>query len=106
MMITRRVRYDTRSHVRKEDSLSLRREESLKTITDGLSWLAMVCKNRGLLHLFDSHTISHELFCRLLNEVHGLSLVLTDRIKANFPAIDLGDKANKRCFQITTEKEG
>jgi hypothetical protein len=66
----------------------------------------MECKLRGLLHLFDSNTISHELFCRLLNEVYDLSLVQTDRIKANFPAIDLGDEVNKRCFQITTEKDG
>jgi hypothetical protein len=82
------------------------REEALKTIMDGLSWLAMECKLRGPLHLFDSNTISHELFCRLLNEVYDIALVQTDRIKANFPAIDLGDEVNKRCFQITTEKDG
>lgn len=86
--------------------MALVREEALKKITDGLSWLAMECKLRGLLHLFDSNTISHELFCRLLNEVYDLALVQTDRIKANFPAIDLGDEVNKRCFQITTEKDG
>lgn len=85
--------------------MALIREEALKTITDGLSWLAMECKLRGLLHLFDTNTIAHEVFCRLLNEVYDLALVQTDRIKANFPAIDLGDDVNKRCFQITTEKD-
>jgi hypothetical protein len=86
--------------------MALRREEALKTIIDGLSLLATECKLRGLLHLFDSHTISHELFCRLLNEIFDIELVQTDRIKVNFPAIDLGDAKNKRCFQITTEKDG
>src|SRR5262249_49136315 len=40
------------------------------------------------------------------NEVFDLALVPTDRIQANYPAIDLGDEVKKRRFQITTEKDG
>ncbi|MDA8746290.1 SMEK domain-containing protein, partial [Rubripirellula amarantea] len=49
---------------------------------------------------------SHELFCRMLNELYDLHLVQTDRIQQNFPAIDLGDEDSKQAFQITTEKAG
>ena len=61
----------------------------------------MQCELRGLIHLFDTHTISHDFFCRLLNEIYDLKLVVMDRLQANFPAIDLGDETNKRSFQIT-----
>lgn len=84
----------------------LEREQLLKHIVDRLSWLATVCELRGFLHLFDANTISHELFCRMLNELYGLHLVQTDRIQQNFPAIDLGDEDSKQAFQVTTEKAG
>src|SRR4051794_13459249 len=81
----------------------LRREEALKIVVDGLSWLAMVCERRGQLHLFDGNTISHEFFRRLLNEIYGLRLAVMDRIHANFPAIDLGDEVTRRAFQVTSD---
>ena len=56
------------------------------------------------IRLLDGNTISHELFCRLLSEIYDLNLVVLDRIQANFPAIDLGDEANKRSFQVTADK--
>ncbi len=84
----------------------LERETLLKLIIARISWLATECELRGFLHLFDTNTISHELFCRLLNELYGLQLIQTDRIQQNFPAIDLGDERSKEAFQITTEKDG
>ena len=84
----------------------LEREALLKLIIARISWLATECELRGFLHLFDANTISHELFCRLLNELYGLHLIQTDKIQQNFPAIDLGDERNKEAFQITTEKDG
>lgn len=83
-----------------------KREDALKSITDGLAWIAASCETRGLLHLFDSNTLAHHFFCRLLNELYGLKLEVMDRIVANFPAIDLGDAENRRAYQITTEKSG
>lgn len=84
----------------------LEREKLLKIIVSRLSWLATECELRGFLHLFDANTISHLLFCRLLNEIYGLQLIQTDQIQQNFPAIDLGDEGNKQAFQITSEKDG
>lgn len=84
----------------------LKRQDALNAITEGISWLTSQCKLRGAIHLFDAHTIAHEFYCRLLNEMYDLNLVVTDRIHQNFPAIDLGDVVKKRSFQITAEKKG
>jgi hypothetical protein len=84
--------------------MALKREDALKLVTERIAWLATLCEVRGAIHLFDGNTISHEFFCRLLNEIFGLKLVVLDRIQANFPAIDLGDETNKRSFQITADK--
>lgn len=81
----------------------LTREAALKTVVDGISWLDSQARLRGTIHLFDSHTIVQEVFRQLLNEMHDLQLVVTDNIRHNFPAIDLGDETRKRAFQITAE---
>ncbi len=84
--------------------MAMKRGDALNTITEGIAWVATLCDMRGAIHLFDANTISHEFYCRLLNEIHDLKLLVMDRIQANFPAVDLGDKINKRAFQITAEK--
>ena len=84
--------------------MTLNRENSIRIISDGIAWLATLCELRGAIHLFDSHTISHEFYCRLLNEIYDLNLKVLDRIEANYPAIDLGDQINKKSFQISAEK--
>ncbi len=82
----------------------LTREHALTVITERITWLATLCDVRGAIHLLDGNTISHEFFCRLMNEIYDLKLVVLDRIQSNFPAIDLGDETNKRSFQITADK--
>jgi hypothetical protein len=84
--------------------MALKREDALKTITERISLLATLCELRGVIHLLDGNTISHEFFCRLLNEIFDLKLLVLDRTQANFWAIDLGDETNKRSFQITADK--
>lgn len=86
--------------------MALKRETSLRIVTEGIAWLATLCDVRGAIHLFDSHTIAHEFYCRLFNEIYDLKLEVMDRIQSNFPAIDLGDQINKRSFQVTAEKNG
>ena len=86
--------------------MPLKREDPIKTITEGISWLATQCKLRSALHLFDANTIAHEFYCHLLDEIFDLELEVMDRIQANFPAIDLGDAVRKRVFQITADKSG
>jgi len=86
--------------------VALKRQDAINAITEGISWLVSQCKLRGTIHLFDANTVAHAFYCRLLNEVYDLDLVVMDRIQANFPAIDLGDEVNKRSFQVTAEKKG
>lgn len=83
-----------------------KREDALKSITDGLAWIAKSCELRGLLRLFDNNVLSHHFFCRLLNGLYGLKLEVMDRIQGNHPAIDLGDAEQRVAYQITTEKAG
>jgi hypothetical protein len=83
----------------------LTRESSLKVIIDGLAWLDAKCELGGILHLLDVNVISHHFFSRFLSKVYDINLVVTDRIQPNFPAIDLADEANKRSFQVTSEKK-
>jgi hypothetical protein len=86
--------------------MALKREDALKTITDGLAWVVAQCRLSGFVHLLDSHIVSHEFFSRVLNEIYDLQLVVLDREAMNFPGVDLGDEVNGRCFQITSDKRG
>lgn len=83
--------------------MMLNREESLTHIVDGIAWLASQAKLRGTIHLFDSHIVVQDFFGHLFNELYDLQLVVTDNIRQNFPAIDLGDETKKRSFQVTAE---
>ena len=64
------------------------------------------CELQGLLKLFNNHVQAQHFFCRLLNAIYRLQLQKMDQIQANYPAIDLGDSANRIAYQITTEKDG
>jgi hypothetical protein len=86
--------------------MALLRGDLLRTITDGLGWVKNTCELQGVLKLFDSHVVSQHFFCRLLNCVYRLRLEKMDQIQANYPAIDLGDSANRIAYQITTERGG
>ncbi|HEY4259011.1 MAG TPA: SMEK domain-containing protein [Schlesneria sp.] len=81
----------------------LSRENAIKTITAGISWIATEVQLRGAIHLFDANIILEQVFRCLLNEMYDLDLVVTENIQPNFPAIDLGDEINKRAFQVTAE---
>ena len=79
----------------------LKREAALEIVSGGLSWLQYDCKNRGLMRLFDGHTVAHEFYRRFLNIIFDLRLDVLDLLRPNHPSIDLGDTDNKRSFQIT-----
>jgi tetratricopeptide (TPR) repeat protein len=91
---------------RQEVDMVFKREDVLKSMADGLAWLAASCKLRGSLHLFDNNVLSHHFFCQLLNGMYGFKLEVMDRIQSNYPAVDLGDTENRIAYQVTTEKSG
>lgn len=51
----------------------------------------------------DINKICENFFGGLINIINDLKLINMNRIKVNFPAIDLGDKDNKISYQITSE---
>jgi hypothetical protein len=81
-----------------------KRTEALTAIADALGAIKSSCEHRGLLHLFDNHTVAQHFFCRLLNAAYDLDLVELDNLEENFPAVDLGDMKKRIAYQITTQK--
>jgi hypothetical protein len=82
----------------------IQHSDSLAAIADGLALIKSSCEQRGLLKLFDNHVVAQHFFCRFLNAAFGLQLVQMDEIRANYPAIDLGDLTNRVAYQVTTER--
>jgi hypothetical protein len=81
-----------------------KRGDALKTITQGLAWIKTTCELQGQMKLFDDHLQAQPFFRRVLNVAYGLQLEVMDRIRPNYPAIDLGDRTNRVAFQVTTER--
>lgn len=80
------------------------RDEMIRTITDGLKWLVFKLDGRSVARLYDLHVVSEDSVKDLLNCLRCLNLENLNKGGVNFPAIDLGDKAQRLSFQITTEK--
>lgn len=83
-----------------------KREGALKAIEWGLSFIEVSVRNRGSINLYDDRKLAEHFFKCLLDEMYGTNLLVMDAIQANFPAIDLGDEGAKRCFQISSTKDG
>jgi tetratricopeptide (TPR) repeat protein len=83
-----------------------KRGDALKMVTQGLAWIKTTCEYQGQLKLLDDHVLAQHFFLRVLNVAYGLRLEAMDRIRPNYPAIDLGDRTNKVAFQVTTEQSG
>jgi tetratricopeptide (TPR) repeat protein len=81
-----------------------KRGDALKMITQGLAWIKTTCDLQGQLKLFDDHLLAQPFFGRVLNVAYDLQLEVMDRIRQNYPAIDLGDRTNRVAFQVTTER--
>ena len=81
-----------------------RHEQALKTIVEALARIDSTCKLRGRAGLLDLHRSLQRFFCQFLSAAYDLNLIELDDIQSNFPAIDLGDREGRRCFQITTSK--
>ncbi|WP_394884248.1 SMEK domain-containing protein [Clostridium butyricum] len=49
--------------------------------------------------------LSEDFFCGLLNIIEELDLINVNNLKMNFPAIDLGDREKRICYQVTSTNE-
>ena len=63
-------------------------------------------KKQNQSHFFDINTTCEYVFCEVLNLVYEIKLIdLNTTLKTNFPAIDLGDKKLRICYQITAQND-
>lgn len=80
----------------------LRSSELLEEIIEYFSILIKYIELNNDIGNFDFNRKSEDFFCGLLNLVYKLNLENLNKLKMNFPAIDLGDKEKRICFQVTT----
>tara|TARA_R110002167_G_scaffold366411_1_gene596179 strand:- start:28679 stop:29767 length:1089 start_codon:yes stop_codon:yes gene_type:complete len=81
-----------------------KREKEIKTITTEFSVWEVKLQNLSSMNLFDAHNLSESSICELLNIIFEYKLRNLNELKMNFPAIDLGDKSNSLCIQVTSTK--
>lgn len=77
--------------------------ERFKAVLAALSVLRYVLKSSGKSGTTDAYKHSERFFQTVLNVAYGLNLENLNRLQPNYPAIDLGDKASRICFQVTGE---
>lgn len=70
-----------------------------------LSVLRYIFKSRSKRGRYDLNKQAENFFRDILNLIEDLDLVNLNETLSNAPAIDLGDKGNGICIQITAEKE-
>lgn len=77
--------------------------QKFKTILTGLSILRYILKSSGATGTTDAYKYSERFFETILNYAFNLKLKNMNEMAHNYPAIDLGDKINRVCFQVTGE---
>lgn len=79
------------------------RDAKIRRVSDGLTHLQLLLKNRSAARLFDLNVCSEEFVKDFLNCLYGLNLENLNQGGTNFPALDLGDSVKRIGFQVTTE---
>ena len=69
-----------------------------------ISWWLTAIKSHNAINLYDINKIAEGVALKVLNEIYDLQLENLNYERRNYPGIDLGDKAEKICFQITSSK--
>lgn len=80
----------------------LKRENYIKQINDILAMLQSVIRIRGYASLYDINIISEDFLRDLLNLIYDYQLVNLNVERQSTVGIDLGDDANRVCFQVTS----
>lgn len=77
--------------------------QKFKEILMALSVLRYILKSSGVTGTTDAYKNAEKFFETVLNLTYSLELQNMNVLTHNYPAIDLGDKAARICFQITGE---
>ena len=73
-------------------------------IVDDFSSLKYQIETRNRLGQFDLTKFCEDFIREVLNICFDLNLKNLNQTRSNFPGLDLGDKKNKKAYQITTQK--
>lgn len=83
----------------------IKKQKELEEINKYLSILANYIELQNSLGHFDINKHCENLFCDLLNIIYDLDLENLNKIKLNFPAVDLGDYSEGICIQVTSSND-
>lgn len=86
--------------------MGLTRETLSKDISDLLRQLAEEVKTRSSANLNDACHVLETVMARFFNALHGWDLNNLNLEKANFPAVDLGDRQRRVAVQVTVQDAG
>lgn len=77
----------------------------MEQITDALSILTVNVKLYNSRGLTDANKAAEDFYCGLLNIVLDAQLENMNLLKMDFPAIDLADRTNRICVQVTSTND-
>ncbi|MCH6265114.1 SMEK domain-containing protein [Neobacillus citreus] len=80
----------------------LKGQKQLEEVNKYFSILTNYIEFQNSSGYFDINKYCENFFCELLNKVYDLELENLNKIKVNFPAVDLGDYSEGVCFQVTS----
>jgi hypothetical protein len=83
--------------------MALQSLQAFEEIIMYLSVLRYVFKSNSKRKLYDLNKQAEKFFLKVLNATYGWSLEDLNRIQANYPAVDLGDRNSRVCIQVTAE---
>ncbi len=83
----------------------LKKAEFVDRISESLSILEVYIKNQNAIGKFDINKECEDFFCEFLNIVFDLQLMNQNELEMNFPAVDLGDKESRVCYQVTSTND-
>ena len=81
----------------------LSKDRIMDSISEQLINLSKYTLIKNQMGFTDINTGAEDFYCQLINMIHGFQLQNMNELKCNYPAIDLGDKKARVCFQITSE---
>lgn len=83
----------------------LNRQKYLDEIIEKLNQIRSEIESKAKLNLTDGNIHFEEFICGLLNIIYGINLKCLNRVKSNFPGIDLGDEKLGLGIQVTSTKK-
>lgn len=80
----------------------LNREDLTKRALSCIGWLKNYVELNNVNSLTDINNYCEDFLVEILNRTYGLKLINLNKIKVNFPAVDLGDYHSRICYQVSS----